>query len=82
MKRRSFLQAGAGAPAVQLVNTQGAPAKEKFTPISLARHYNASSRDFGPRPWARNILHHRQQTRRRSRHSAPAAGIPASNPPT
>jgi hypothetical protein len=55
MKRRSFLQAGAGAPAVQLVKTQGAPAKEKFTLVPLARHYNASSRDFGPRPWTRNI---------------------------
>lgn len=55
MKRRSFLQAGAGAPAVQLVKTQGAPAKEKFTPIPLARYYNASARDFGPRPWTRNI---------------------------
>ena len=55
MKRRSFLQAGAGAPAIQLVKTQGAPTKEKFTPVPLARHYNASARDFGPRPWARNI---------------------------
>jgi hypothetical protein len=28
---------------------------EKFSPIGLERQFNASSRDFGPRPAARNL---------------------------
>jgi hypothetical protein len=58
MKRRSFLQAaGAAAPTLELVgNAAGAAAEpEKFTPINLDRHFNASARDFGPRPAARGL---------------------------
>ena len=58
MKRRSFLRAvGAGAPTVQLVGAAAGAATEpeKFSPIGLERQFNASSRDFGPRPAARNL---------------------------
>ena len=52
MRRRSFLKAaGAGAPAVQLARAE---ADGKFTTLPMVRHLNASPRDFGPRPWARN----------------------------
>ncbi len=52
MRRRSFLQAaGAGVPAAQLMQSEPAG---KFTPVSLESLFNASARDFGPRPWARN----------------------------
>lgn len=52
MRRRSFLQAaGAIAPVVELV---GAEAAGKFTTVPLGPAFNAASRDFGPRPWARN----------------------------
>jgi hypothetical protein len=54
MKRRSFLQAaGAGVPAVEYVGAAVEP--EKFSPIELDRQFNASSREFGPRPAARNL---------------------------
>lgn len=53
MDRRSFLQsAGAAAPTLQLV---AAEADERFTPIRLETLYNASARDFGPRPAARGL---------------------------
>jgi len=49
MKRRSFLQSvGAGAPTLKLMGTAAA-GPEKFAPIDLARHFNASPKDFGPR---------------------------------
>jgi hypothetical protein len=52
MRRRTFLQAAsASAPAVQLVDAEVAG---KFTPVSLQGLFNASARDFGPRPWVWN----------------------------
>ncbi len=58
MNRRSFLQtAGAAAPTLELVQDAAGAAAEpvKFTPIELDRHFNASARDFGPRPAARGL---------------------------
>ncbi|MCC6863034.1 MAG: CehA/McbA family metallohydrolase [Bryobacterales bacterium] len=58
MKRRTFLHAaGAAAPAVELLGITAAPdpAPGKFTAINLDRYWNASARDFGPRPAARSI---------------------------
>jgi hypothetical protein len=58
MKRRSFLPAvGAGTPTLQLVGTAAGAAgePEKFTPINLGPHFNASARDFGPRQAARSL---------------------------
>jgi hypothetical protein len=51
MRRRSFLQAGAGAPAVQFVRGGD---EARFTTMPLGRVFNTSAREFGPRPWARN----------------------------
>ncbi len=51
IKRRSFLQAvGAAGPAVQAM---GAAEAGRFTPVPLNALFNASTIDFGPRPWAR-----------------------------
>ena len=55
MKRRAFLQSiGAAAPALEWVGSAAAAADpEKFTPIPLDTHCNASAREFGPRAGAR-----------------------------
>lgn len=51
MQRRTFLKAaGAGTPAVHLMQTEDGA---RFTPVALRGLFNASTLDFGPRPWAR-----------------------------
>ena len=56
MDRRTFLETTGAAPALRLLGEGlAAPAAfddSKFTPLDLARHFNASPADFGPRQQA------------------------------
>jgi hypothetical protein len=66
--RRTFLQAvGTGVPTLTLMlrepaaqasrstGSSGGRASAKFTPVDLSSHFNASARDLGPRPMAREL---------------------------
>ncbi|HEX5412645.1 MAG TPA: CehA/McbA family metallohydrolase [Terriglobia bacterium] len=66
--RREFLyRVGAGVPTLSVAvesaavarpisNSEPAASSDKFTPIDLSAHFNASPRDFGPRDRARAFL--------------------------
>ena len=58
--RRGFLnRLGATVPALQLLpaaaQSPAIPAETKFTPVNLARHFNATAAEFGSRTKARGL---------------------------
>lgn len=64
-ERRSFLQTGVGLPTLSLLPVSAAAAAtaaaakgentQKFAPVDLSRHFNASPTDFGPHSRAREF---------------------------